>query len=133
MKISIDFDGTCWSRMEFFRTLMKCFQAQGHKVGMLTGHSHDHAEKDIELMVKRGFPRPDFYFGRTPEYMHLNGAHYKSMIIKREGIDIHFDDYDYDNPETTKLFKELGSEEKVFKVVARTPIKDERGHNIHYE
>ena len=133
MKISIDFDGTCWSRMAFFRELMKSFQAAGHKVGMLTGHRQEEKDKDIALMVSRGFPVPSFYFGRTPDYMHLNGAHYKSMIIKRESIDLHFDDYDYDNADTIKIFAELGQEEKIARVKARTPIRDPDGHGIHYE
>lgn len=91
-------------------------------------------ERDIQLMVARGFPVPDFYFGRTEEYMHLNGAHYKSAIIEREGIDIHFDDYDYDydNSSTEKLFKSLGQEEKIFRVRATTPLEDD-GKKIHYE
>ena len=99
---------------------------------MLTGHSHDMESKDVALMLARGFPKPDFYFGRTPDYMHLNGAHFKSMVIKREGIAMHFDDYDYDNPDTDRLFKELGQEEQIARVKARTPI-EVNGHKIHYE
>lgn len=132
MKISIDFDGTLWSRMAFFREFMFAMQARGHQVGMLTGHSHDMESKDVALMLARGFPKPDFYFGRTPDYMHLNGAHFKSMVIKREGIAMHFDDYDYDNPDTDRLFKELGQEEQIARVKARTPI-EVNGHKIHYE
>lgn len=132
MKISIDFDGTMWSRMGFFREFMLAMQARGHQVGVLTGHSHESEERDVALMVARGFPRPNFYFGRTPEYMALNGAHYKSMIIQREGIALHFDDYDYDNPQTERLFKELGQEERIARVKARQPIKV-NGRTVHYE
>lgn len=132
MKVSIDFDGTLWSRMAFFRLLMVALQSGGHQVGMLTGHRQDAEERDVALMISRGFPKPDFYFGRTPDYMHLNGAHYKSMIIEREGIDMHFDDFDYDNPETEKLFRELGQMERIVRVVARTPIERD-GHKVHYE
>lgn len=127
LKISIDFDGTCWSRMGFFREMMLAMQAAGHHVGMLTGHKQESKDKDIELMVARGFPRPDFYFGRTEEWMHLNGAHFKSHIIKTEGIDMHFDDYDYDNPDTIKLFKELGQELYIARVKVREP------HKTHFE
>lgn len=64
--------------------------------------------------------------------MHLNGAHYKSAIIQREGIDIHFDDCDYANPETERLFSELGQDERIFRVRAVTPIESDR-RKIHYE
>lgn len=119
--------------MGFFRELMVAMQARGHQVGMLTGHRHDAKEKDIELMISRGFPMPDFHFGRTPEFMHLNGAHFKSMIIQREGIDLHFDDYDYDNPDTERLFATLGQEEKIARVRARRPLDDAQGRKVHYE
>ena len=121
MKISIDFDGTLWSRMAFFRALMVAMQAQGHQVGMLTGHGHDGEAADIANMLSRGFPKPDFYFGRTPDYMHLNGAHFKSMIIKREGIDMHFDDYDFDNPATETIFRDLGQELHIARVKGPEP------------
>lgn len=127
LKISIDFDGTLWSRMGFFRPLMISLQKDGHQVGMLTGHRHTSEEKDIALMLSRGFPRPNFYFGRTPDFMHLNGAHFKSMIIQREGIDMHFDDYDYDNPDTEKAFRELGQELRIARVKVRQP------HDTHFE
>ena len=109
MKISIDFDGTMWSHMQFFRDFMRAMQSAGHEVGCLTGHNDDiegrHQMNDLRLMDSRGFPEPDFWFGRTPEFVPLNGAVYKSMVILREGIDIHFDDCDFGNPETLELFK----------------------------
>lgn len=113
MKISLDLDGTLYHHPDFFRELMRLFLAAGHEVGILTGHRMDSGDHDIEKLIALGFPRPSFYFGRTPDYMHLNGAHYKSMIIAREGIDIHFDDYDYDNIDTIKLFSELGVESRI--------------------
>lgn len=116
MKISIDFDGTLWDHMAFFRGFMIAMQAQGHQVGMLTGHTADGEEQDIDLMLTRGFPKPDFYFGRTPEYVPFNGAVFKTHIIKKEGIDIHFDDCDYALPETLRLFQDgLGTE--IYKLV----------------
>ncbi len=74
VKISIDCDGTLWDHMSFFRNFMISMQAQGHQVGILTGHTNDSREKDIDLMVSRKFPKPDFYFGRLPEDMPFNGA-----------------------------------------------------------
>lgn len=123
MKISLDMDGTCVAKPEFFRELMASMQARGHKVGILTGRPHTGQAQTLEQLSKLGFPKPDFYFGRTPEYMPLNGAHFKSMIIKREKIEIHFDDYDYDNSDTIRIFAELGQEERIARLKATAPIK----------
>jgi len=129
MKFSIDFDGTMWQHMDFFREFMIAMQARGHQVGCLTGHNApDMEQPDINLMVARGFPKPDFWLGRTPEYIPYNGAKFKSDMIKQYNIDIHFDDYDYDNPETKAIFESDRSVlEKIFKVQCREP------HNVHYE
>lgn len=132
MKISLDLDGTVWSKMAFFRELMIAFQQRGNEVGILTGHSDDMKAKDIELLMARGFPCPSFYFGRTHEFMHLNGAHFKSMVIEREGIDLHFDDNDYDHSDTNRLMIQLGQHEKLAKMTARTPIEVD-GRKVHYE
>jgi len=122
MKVSIDFDGTLWSHMNFFREFMKAMQAQGHQVGMLTGHKQESEEHDIAKMEEYNFPRPDFFFGRTPEYMHLNGAHYKSDMIVKHNIDIHFDDFDYDHPDTKKIFDSRQDvRKKIFKVEWKPP------------
>jgi len=123
MKISLDMDGTCLAKPEFFREFMVAMQAHGHQVGILTGRGHTSEGDTIAKLLKLGFPKPDFYFGRTPEYMSLNGAHFKSMIIKREGIELHFDDYDYDNTDTIKLFAELGQEERIARLKALPPAK----------
>jgi len=123
VKISIDLDGTLWAKADFFCEFMRAMQARGHQVGILTGHAHASAVEDMARLYAAGFPIPDFYFGRTPEYIPLNGAHFKSMIIKREGIDLHFDDYDYDNADTIKLFADLGQEERIARLKAQQPIK----------
>lgn len=129
MKISIDYDGTMWSHMNFFRQLMISMKAAGHSVGCLTGHEPRIRDSDISLMLSRGFPEPDFWFGRTPEYVPFNGAKFKSAMILQEGIDIHFDDFDYNNPETERLFKECLGDEfyRIVKVQHREP------HTTHYE
>lgn len=119
MKISLDLDGTCLEQQEFFKELMRLFLEAGHGVGILTGHRQDSENRDREKLAELGFPSPSFYFGRTEDYMHLNGAHYKSMVIEREGIDIHFDDYDYNHPDTIKLFSTLGQEHKIVRVKSR--------------
>jgi hypothetical protein len=113
MKISLDLDGTLYRYPDFFRMLMIALQSAGHEVGILTGHSQDSEAHDRQKLARMGFPPPDFYFGRTPEYMPLNGAHRKSDVIRTQGIAMHFDDYDYDNPETIRLFRELGQENHV--------------------
>ncbi len=116
MKISTDLDGTCFYKPEFFKELMRLFIQAEHEVGILTGHRQSSEEKDVNKLISAGFPKPSFYFGRTEDYMHLNGAHYKSMIIEREKIDIHFDDYDYDNYDTIRLFASLGQESNVVRL-----------------
>jgi acid phosphatase class B len=123
MKISLDMDGTCLAKPEFFREFMAAMQARGHQVGILTGRAHTTEADGIATLSKLGFPKPDFYFGRTPEYMPLNGAHFKSMIIKREKIELHFDDYDYDHTDTIKLFAQLGQEERIARLKALPPAK----------
>lgn len=116
MKISIDLDGTLLEKREFFAEFMRLFIDAGHEVGILTGHRQDREEKDREKLRELGFPSPSFYFGRTEEYMPLNGAHYKTMVIEREGIDLHFDDYDYNHPDTIKLFSQSRQEHKIVRL-----------------
>ena len=120
MKISFDLDGTIYDHQEFFQELFKVFQEFGHTMGILTGHASTSEEADLRKLEAIQI-YPDFYFGRTLDYIPLNGAHFKSMIIKREGIDIHFDDYDYDNTDTIRIFKELG-EQKIFRVKSLTKL-----------
>lgn len=129
MKISIDFDGTMWSHMAFFREFMRLMQAAGHQVGCVTGHEEHSREPDINLMAARGFPKPDFWFGRTPEYVPFNGALYKSKVILREGITLHFDDFDFNNEQTERIFKErLGDQfYRIVKMQHREPA------DVHYE
>lgn len=129
MKISIDFDGTLWSHMEFFREFMAAMQDYGHEVGMLTAHNEDMRETDLALLELRKFPVPDFWLGRPAEYQGTTSADFKSDVILREGIDLHFDDCDFDNPETSQTFDEkLGPlAYKVIRVRHREP------HNVHYE
>ena len=111
LKISIDMDGTLWQNMAFFRELMKVMQGQGHEVGILTGHGLQSEKPDIDLMIARGFPKPDFWFGRAEEDLPYNGAVMKSRRILSELIDYHYDDLDYGNPDTLRLFKEgLGNQ-----------------------
>jgi hypothetical protein len=80
-------------------------------------------------MLSRGFPQPDFWFGRTAEYVNGNGSIYKSVIILREGIDIHFDDCDYGNPESLRLFQEhLGNQ--FYRLIR---VQDRQPASVHYE
>lgn len=122
MKISLDLDGTAFERPEFFSALMALFQSAGNEVGILTGHKSTAEDRDRRKLLQLGFPDPSFYFGRTEEYMPLNGAIFKSHIIDREGIDLHFDDCDYDHPDTIRLFTSLGTMGKI----VRLKSKDDR-------
>jgi FMN phosphatase YigB (HAD superfamily) len=123
VRISFDLDGTAYDFPEFFRELAWAMKERGHEVGVLTGHKHESAEHDSEKLVEMGFPRPDFYFGRTAEYMHLNGAHRKSDVIRDFEIAIHFDDYDYANPDTARLFAQLGQEGRIFRVRSKRELE----------
>lgn len=106
MKISIDLDGTLFAHLDFFRELMVSFQAHGHKVGILTGHKAEHEGHDLAKLANLGFPVPNFYLGRTPDYMPLNGSTFKRDMIRLHNIDLHFDDCDYGNKESERLFDE---------------------------
>lgn len=129
LKISIDYDGTLWSHMNFFRNFMWAMTNAGHLVGCVTGHNEECRQADIDLMIARGFPKPDFWFGRTSEFTSQNGAIYKSMVILREGIDIHFDDCDYGNVQTLELFRvNLGGQ--FYRLII---VQDRQPANVHYE
>ena len=121
MLVSIDFDGTMWSHMAFFRALMIGLQTQGHQVGCLTGHAAETEAADVRLMMSRGFPAPNFYFGRTPEFIPLNGAHFKLTMIEKHRIAMHFDDFDYNNPETRRIFDASPLRGRIIKVEHREP------------
>ena len=93
MKISIDMDGTLWQHQDFFRAFMKAMQKDGHQVGILTSHSHKIESGDRRLMQGRGFTEPDFFLNRKDDSEH--GAPFKIRTIKEQGIDYHFDDFDF--------------------------------------
>ena len=67
------------------------------------------------------------YFGRTPDYQGLNGAHFKVYIMQRECVDIHFDDYDFGNIETIRIFQASTVRDKVMMVPWLEP------RNRHFE
>jgi hypothetical protein len=118
LKVSIDLDGTAYENVDFFNGLCWALTHAGHEVGVLTGHAHTSEEKDRERLSQLGYPVMSFYLGRPPEFMHLNGAHWKSRAIVEYGIDMHFDDYDYGYDETCRLFGELGTECRVCRVTS---------------
>lgn len=105
MKISIDLDGTLYDHPEFFCEFVRLFQAAGHQVGILTGHKAEHEQHDRDKLTVLNI-HPDFYLGRTPEYMPLNGSIFKRDMIRQHDIDLHFDDCDYGNKESERLFDE---------------------------
>lgn len=105
MKISIDLDGTLYFKPDFFCDFMSQMQRIGHAVGVLTGHkAESQCDDRVKLAAYRFFP--DFYLGRTPEYIPFNGAKFKCDMIRAHGIDIHFDDMDYGNLDTVRIFNE---------------------------
>ncbi len=104
MKFSIDLDGTLLANQDFFREFMHLMQDAKNEVGILTGWQHESKDKCFELLEELGFPKPDFFLGRTEEYMPKNGAVYKLDMIAEHNIDYHFDDFDFNNPETIEIF-----------------------------
>jgi len=122
LKISIDFDGSLWGNMEFFRAFMWAMQAAGHQVGCLTGHYEQSKDKDIALMLARNFPAPDFWIGR-PESSTEHGGTFKPRMIREHGIDMHFDDCDYRNISTVAL---MGTHPQVFQIHPREPMNAHR-------
>lgn len=128
MKISFDLDGTLLAHQAYFRLLMRVLQADGHQVGILTGHAHDSEPSVRERLAAAGFPAPDFYYGRLPEDIPYNGAIAKSRWIRTQQIDYHYDDCDYALPETMRLFREcLGDE------IHRLIVVQHRGVGVQHE
>ena len=117
MKFSLDFDGTTWQHQEFFIAFMKAMQAAGHQVGMLTGHKENIKERDIDLMLKRGFPKPDFWLGR-PNDASIHGGSFKPRMIEEHNIDYHFDDCDFSQPKCIEL---MGDPPRLFRVWHEKP------------
>ena len=129
LKVSIDLDGTNWSHMRFFRTLWTSLKSQGHEVGILTGHRKETEPDDLNLLKARGFPVPDFWLGKPEAELSRNGAYFKSAMIVEHGIDMHFDDMDFNNESTVEVFKEqLG--DQFYRVVRVTPREP---RDVHFE
>jgi len=117
MKISIDLNGTFYYKPEFFQWFASAMQLAGHTVGILTGHNATSETHDRVKLARLFYFYPDFYLGRTEEYLPFNGAKFKCDMIRKHSIDIHFDDMDYDNPDTVHIFNEnLDVLSKVFTV-----------------
>lgn len=127
MKISVDLDGTLYAHAAFFRALFRLYQAAGHTVGVLTGHADYGEEHDRKKLGDMGIV-PDFYLGRTPAYIPRNGMHFKLDMIADHGIDLHFDDLDYDYPDTTRIFRE--APEAMRQKIVIVPHK---GHGVRSE
>jgi hypothetical protein len=119
LTFSFDLDGVLWERPEVFRPMIHALVVAGHDFGVLAGfhHSKERVAKIRERLKELGYPEPSFVFGRTDGYyMDRNGAVHKSDKIRELGVDLHFDDYDFDHPDTIRLFAELGQEGKVARI-----------------
>lgn len=116
MKFSFDLDGVLYEKTEAYKVLCRALKSSGAMIGVLSGHRHSSKDKVLKNLSDLGYPDFDFYFGRRPEDMHLNGAVRKSQVIKDEGIDVHFDDYDFDWPDTVDLFASCGQESKILRL-----------------
>jgi hypothetical protein len=128
MKISLDLDGSVWSHKSFFRELMIAMQAAGHQVGILTAHRDIHRDADLFLLTAENFPMPDFFYCR-PYKSHLTYAEFKAQTILNEGIDIAFDDCNFDGTEVEATIRALLGDQKhrLIKVTPRFP------ENVRYE
>jgi hypothetical protein len=96
-------------------------QDAGHQVGILTSHKIIHEPADLALLEKRGFPQPDFYIGRPLDSQGIDYAILKSLAIRENRIDIHFDDGDAE-----KLRNLLGEES--YKLITVMPRGREDEH-----
>lgn len=92
MKISFDLDGTAWKYRKEFSALAHILKVSGHEVGILTAHSPDLKDRDIELWLARGFPTPNFYICK--EDKRYTDARYKAEAMDIYEIDLHFEDFD---------------------------------------
>jgi hypothetical protein len=116
VKISFDLDGVLYEKPDFYISLCMALKAGGAELGVLTGHTHESGERTLDKLEQMGYPRFDFFFGRRPEDIPFNGAVRKSQVIRDEGIDLHFDDYDFDWPDTVELFAGGGQENRILRV-----------------
>ncbi len=116
MKISFDLDGVLLEKPEIYKALCRTMKNGGAQIGVLTGHKHSSKDKVLRRLYSLGYPKFDFYFGRREEDMAFNGAIRKSQVIDQECIDAHFDDYDFDWPDTVDLFASGGQESKILRL-----------------
>lgn len=99
LKISFDLDDTAWKYRTFFRALAHALKAQGHQVGILTGHGDAIRDADLRLWEARGFPPADFLLNADDIIragIQWHGApqrQAKLALATREGIHAHFDDF----------------------------------------
>jgi hypothetical protein len=114
--------------MGFFRELMAAMHSRMNLVGILTSHPPKMERGDLDLMVTRGFPLPDFWLGMDAEDVR-HPSDFKAMAILREGIDMHFDDCDQGDPLSVGVFQRVLGQEfyRLVRVEARSPIE------VHYE
>lgn len=119
MIFSFDLDGVLYEYSGALVPIITSLKLAGHQVGVLSGHRQESEEKDRAKLLSMGYPEFDFYFGRRPEDMPFNGAIRKSQVLRDQEVDFHFDDYDFDHPDTIKLFAELGQETKIVRLRSR--------------
>lgn len=95
MTISLDIGGCYTEHKEFFDALALAMQAQGHRVGIITGEREKdpYTKADNREKIKQ-------QLGFVPDFMHLwgeyetitNGALWKAERMHQEGVGLHFDD-----------------------------------------
>lgn len=120
-------DGTMWDHQTFFRDLMRSMQSMGHQMGVLTGHREDIKERDLILMRMRRFPEPAFFYCKSMDDERTNPV-FKAETILAEGIDLHFDDYDFarnGKAQYEQIFGVLGDQMyRVIRVHHREPVEE---------
>ena len=91
MKIAVGLDNVCWEHVEFFSIFLSALKYAGHKIGVITEHSIDLIDKDLDLWNKRNLPPVDFYYARHPSDIIISVEEWKDNIMEKNKIDAFID------------------------------------------
>ena len=88
MTISIDIGGCYNEHKEYFDVMAIAMQAQGHRVGIITG---EREQRRAEILANLGF-KPDFMHLWGEFETIINGNNWKVARLLQEGVAVHYDD-----------------------------------------
>lgn len=97
MHVTIDLDGTWYAHPAVFTDLAGALTAQGHTVGILTGHLPWQQDADRRWFADHGIPYPALALycdpATLPEpYSVAAVGRWKAQQCADHAIDVHFDD-----------------------------------------